>query len=294
MNEIYKTLDENYIIYNSKVIGIISDNDEKIWFNAHEVCEALGYKNPKLTIINNINKKDKIQLEKINTNIKVEKHPHSIYITEAGLYSLIFMSRLKSSIEFREWITHEILPSIRKYGMYKLKQGFIKEKNNIMKKINYYEKKILLLNNDLKKDDFPEGAVLYVLDYCEKDMEIYRIGKTDDLKKRKQIYDTHTLHKKNVIHYVKILNPTKLEMCLRAMLYDFRYKDNKDFYICKLKTIKNAINLCINDQKKINSKNQKGGGNIFENLLTIEINKFKKNSNNLDNKIIELNNLLLK
>lgn len=36
-----------------------------------------------------------------------------------------------------------------------------------------------------------------MLDYSEDGTEIYRIGKTDDLKKRKQIYDTHTLHKKN-------------------------------------------------------------------------------------------------
>lgn len=102
---------------------------------------------------------------------------------------------------------------------------------------------------DLKNDKFPKGAVLYVLDYSEKDIEIYRIGKTDDLKKRKQIYDTHTLHKKNVIHHVKISNPIKLEMCLRAMLYDFRYKDKKDFYICKLKAIKDAIGVCVMNKK---------------------------------------------
>jgi hypothetical protein len=162
-----------------------------------------------------------------------------------------------------------------------------------MKKISYYEKQIKLLNNDLKKDEFPKGALLYVLDYSENNIEIYRIGKTDDLKKRKQIYDTHTLHKKNVIHHVLIENPIKLEMCVRAMLYDFRYKDKKDFYICDLKTVKNAIKVCIEDQKNINSKNQKGGGgnnNILNNIL-IQMNII---NDKLEKKIIKLNNLLLK
>ena len=293
MEEIFKNLDENYIIYNSKIISVISDNNEKIWFNAHEVCEALGYKNPKLTIINNIDKKDKIQLEKINTNIKINKHPHSIYITESGLYSLIFTSRLKSSVEFREWITHEILPSIRKHGIYKLKQGFIKEKNDIMKKINYYERQVKLLNNDLKKNKFPEGALLYVLDYSENNTEIYRIGKTDDLNKRKQIYDSHTLHKKNVIHYTQITNPIKLEMCVRAMLYDFRYKDKKDFYVCKLKTIKDAIKVCVQEQKNMSLKNQKGGGgNINHNILINEIVKMNRIKKNIEEKIIQIDDKL--
>ena len=281
MNDIFKNLDNNVITYNSYEIGVISDDDETIWFNAHEVCIALGYKNPKLTIINNIKKKDKIQLEKIKTKIVIKKHPHSIYINEAGLYSLIFTSRLKSSEQFKEWVTHDVLPSIRKYGIYKLKQGFVKEKNNIIKKITYYEKQIKILTNDLKKDDYPQGALLYVLDYSEDDQKIYRIGKTDDLKKRKQIYDTHNFHKKNVVHYVKINNPLKLELCVRSMLYDFRYKNKKDFYICDLKIIKDAINVCIKDQKNINQKNFKNqiggsGGSKLLNTMLINIKNYKE------------------
>ena len=42
------------------------------------------------------------------------------------------MSRLKSSDKFRKWSTHDILPSIRKYGIYKLKIGFIKEQNKFL------------------------------------------------------------------------------------------------------------------------------------------------------------------
>lgn len=258
------------------------------------MSDALGYKNPKLTINNNIEKKDKIQLEKIKTNIKINKHPHSVYINEGGLYTLIFMSRLKSSNEFREWITHEVLPSIRKYGIYKIKKNYINEKKDIMKKINFYENQIKILNNDLKKNDFPDGALVYVLDYSENDEEIYRIGKIDDLKKRKQIYDSHLFHKKNVVFFEKTDNPLKLELCLRAMLYDFRYKDKKDFYICKLKTIKNAIKICIKDQKNINIKNQKGGDGRDDNILVDLLKELNNKKTNLEKKILKQDILLNK
>jgi prophage antirepressor-like protein len=44
----------------------------------------------------------------------------STLIIESGLYSLILRSNLPSAIKFKRWVTHEVLPSIRKYGEYKL------------------------------------------------------------------------------------------------------------------------------------------------------------------------------
>ena len=159
-----------------------------------------------------------------------------------------------------------------------------------MKKINEYEKQIKILNNDLKKNEYPEGALIYVLDYNEKNDEIYRIGKTNDLKKRKQIYDTHTLHKKIIVHYKQIENPLKLELCVRSMLYDFRYKDKKDFYVCKLSIIKSAINKCIKEQNKINKEGQIGGGNLLEKI----VNKLKKDLIKKNKEIEKINKLLEK
>lgn len=57
-----------------------------------------------------------------------EKGVHGVYtpggeqqlatITEAGLYSLIFRSRKAEAVYFKRWVTHEVLPSIRKTGAY--------------------------------------------------------------------------------------------------------------------------------------------------------------------------------
>lgn len=43
---------------------------------------------------------------------------NAIFINESGLYSLILSSKLKSAREFKRWVTSEILPSIRKHGVY--------------------------------------------------------------------------------------------------------------------------------------------------------------------------------
>ena len=53
------------------------DENDIVWFNANEIALTLGYKFP---IINNVDKEDKIKLEDININNKINKHPHSIYI----------------------------------------------------------------------------------------------------------------------------------------------------------------------------------------------------------------------
>ena len=41
-------------------------------------------------------------------------------INESGLYSLIFGSQLPVAKKFKRWVTHEVLPSIRKYGYYSM------------------------------------------------------------------------------------------------------------------------------------------------------------------------------
>ena len=46
------------------------------------------------------------------------EHKSAIFINESGLYSLILQSKLESAKEFKRWVTKNVLPSIRKTGMY--------------------------------------------------------------------------------------------------------------------------------------------------------------------------------
>ena len=51
-------------------------------------------------------------------NLGMNEQGGSIFISESGLYSLIFGSRLESAKNFKRWVTKDVLPSIRKTGRY--------------------------------------------------------------------------------------------------------------------------------------------------------------------------------
>ena len=69
-------------------------------------------------------KRDYIYLKIYNNNIK----KISIFIDEAGFYELVFKSRLPAAKMFREWVFTKVLPSIRKYGYYKMIDSRIKQR----------------------------------------------------------------------------------------------------------------------------------------------------------------------
>ncbi len=92
MNEIYETLDKNYIKFENKTIRVIVDNEE-VWFNANET-EALGYMRPRETIQQMVDSDERKYLSEINAKVKVGTQPKTIYLSESGLYNLILQSRL--------------------------------------------------------------------------------------------------------------------------------------------------------------------------------------------------------
>ena len=51
------------------------------------------------------------------------------------------------------------------------------------------------------------------------------------MNKRIIIYNTHSIHNKPVVHYVKIKCPLQLETCLKSMLYKYRIKNRKDLIV---------------------------------------------------------------
>lgn len=88
--------------------------DGEPWFVGKDVAVALGYKNPKVALQDNVEETDK-GVTKVTT--PGGKQDATI-INESGLYCLVFGSRLETAKAFRHWITSEVIPSIRKHGMY--------------------------------------------------------------------------------------------------------------------------------------------------------------------------------
>lgn len=84
------------------------------WFVGRDVANALGYAKPQNAVRSNVDEED-ARIEGTLTNGGEQR---TIVINESGLYSLIFGSKLESAKKFKKWVTSEVLPSIRKTGVY--------------------------------------------------------------------------------------------------------------------------------------------------------------------------------
>jgi len=275
MTNIFDTLEENYIKFENSTIQVIIDNNDKLWFKANDLANSLGYLDVKDAIKKHVDKNNKIQLKYIKHNSNIKGHPQTSYINESGMYKLIISSKLPKAKRFNNWVTNDVLPSIRKFGFYKLKKEKDIEINELMEKLNFVQKENENMKKELKKEKYPNGGLIYAIDYSEDGKEIYRIGMTGNMNTRKQIYDTHSLYKRNVVVKKEHICPIKLEYCIRGMLYDYRYKNKKDFYLCSIKEIKKAFKTC---SESIECMEQNGGGFNFNNGIKL-----------LQKKIIKLN-----
>lgn len=85
--------------------------DGEPWFVGKDVAEALGYSETN-SMTKRLDKEDFISAKLSGMNMK------STVINESGLYNAIFGSKLESAKRFKHWVTSEVLPSIRKHGVY--------------------------------------------------------------------------------------------------------------------------------------------------------------------------------
>lgn len=87
-------------------------NDEP-WFVAKDVCDVLGISNNRHAL----SRLDDDEKDDVVLNDGIRNRSFSI-VNEYGLYNLVLSSRKPEAKEFQRWVTHEVLPSIRKHGAY--------------------------------------------------------------------------------------------------------------------------------------------------------------------------------
>ena len=102
--------------FNSLEFGQIRTTsiDGEPWFVGKDIAAALGYKNISDALIKHVDMEDK-GVAKCDT---LGGNQEMTVINESGMYSLVLSSRLDSAKKFKRWVTNDILPSIRKHGMY--------------------------------------------------------------------------------------------------------------------------------------------------------------------------------
>lgn len=115
------------MIFENKRVEVLEFNGN-ILFNPKHVAECLDIKNINDAIAN-FNEKQKIKLRNLdiaNTDIRKLNNAGENFLTESGVYKLIFKSRKEEAERFQDWVTDEVLPSIRQTGVYEVK-GLSKE-----------------------------------------------------------------------------------------------------------------------------------------------------------------------
>lgn len=88
--------------------------DGEPWFVGKDIAVVLGYSNTKDALSRHIDDEDR-RWSRIATPSGEQE---MTIINESGLYSLIISSKLPNAKKFKKWVTSDVLPSIRKYGLY--------------------------------------------------------------------------------------------------------------------------------------------------------------------------------
>lgn len=99
--------------------------DNEPWFVAADVCSALELSNPTIAV----GRLDEDERAKFNLG----RQGDATIVNEPGLYTLVLGSRKPEAKAFKRWITHDVIPCIRKHGLYmtpaKLQETLAKPEN---------------------------------------------------------------------------------------------------------------------------------------------------------------------
>ena len=109
-------IQNNIEVFENPIFGqiriVMVDNEP--WFVAKDISDKLGYAQTS-------NMMKRIDDEDSKSSILDGMNMKSLLINESGLYSAIIGSKLPSAKQFKHWVTSEVLPSIRKHGVYATK-----------------------------------------------------------------------------------------------------------------------------------------------------------------------------
>lgn len=104
------------LVFNSTEFGSVRTTtvNGEVMFVGKDVADILGYQNGSRDINRHVDEEDRHKVMLFDGNQDKE----TIIINESGLYSLILSSKMPNAKKFKHWVTAEVLPAIRKNGMY--------------------------------------------------------------------------------------------------------------------------------------------------------------------------------
>jgi prophage antirepressor-like protein len=172
------------------------EKDGEVWFVAHDICGVLDLAHVGMT------------MQRIDED---EKGVSSIYtpggpqemsvVNESGLYSLVLVSRKPEAKTFKRWITHEVLPAIRKTGAYAVGQKQLGVEDLIILqaqsvkelkvKVNHLEQRLDNLDNINPQGDKQQQLNAMVRSYAVLGGRSFAQGWTDFVRDFNVVYHTN-------------------------------------------------------------------------------------------------------
>ena len=105
--------------FENQQVRTLTINNEP-WFVGKNVAKILGYERTRKAVNDHVDEEDrKEDLVSISQSSQNGTRPElTLLISESGVYSLIFSSKMPNAKKFKHWVTSEVLPAIRKHGAY--------------------------------------------------------------------------------------------------------------------------------------------------------------------------------
>lgn len=136
----------------------LTDKAEEPWFVAKDVCDILGMSNPSMAVTA-LDKDEVAQIDPKDYLGSENRSNQAVNIvSEPGLYKLIMRSRKPEAKEFQRWVTHEVLPSIRKHGGYMAGQERMTPEQMALASMRWLQSKV---DEQAKQLKAQEGKVLF-------------------------------------------------------------------------------------------------------------------------------------
>ena len=115
----------------------------------------------------------------------------TIFINESGFYSIILSSKKEEAIQFKRWVTSEILPSIRKYGSYNIMDNYSPCEENL--------------------DNYKNKDCVYIINIKD---NIYKFGYSSHIFKRLQTHKTNL----NYLKIIKIYDFNNINKAINSII----------------------------------------------------------------------------
>lgn len=100
--------------FKGAALRTLTDEAGEPWFVAKDVCDVLELSNVGQALA----RLDDDEKSSITLNDGTPGNPNKAIVSESGLYALVLASRKPEAHEFKRWVTHEVLPQIRRTGGY--------------------------------------------------------------------------------------------------------------------------------------------------------------------------------